>query len=162
MYTMDIVFLSGGLYLGCISCKSFCCHSLCQKGGCPSLERREFLPFERSKSRIWEHFGFLACDGKYCEPDKKKHKLVYCKVCECSCKYCGNTMNMHYHLKEHHPILYKMLSDCDSSSNSSSTHVASVPCGQQKLPELFKQQEALAFVRLCMTNHPFPPDSPIY
>ena len=36
-----------------------------------SQERREFLPLERSKSRIWEHFGFLACDGKYCEPDKR-------------------------------------------------------------------------------------------
>ena len=66
-------------------------------------ERREFLPLEISKSRIWEHFGFLARDGKYCEPDKKKRKLVYCKVCECSYKYCGNTTNMRYHLKEHHP-----------------------------------------------------------
>ena len=105
-------------------------------------ERREFLPLERSKSRIWEHFGFLARDGKYCEPDKKKRKLVYCKVCECSYKYCGNTTNMRYHLKEHHPILYKALSDTDSSSSSSSTRVASVPRGQQKLPELFRQQEA--------------------
>ena len=57
-------------------------------------ERREYLPLERSKSRIWEHFGFLAHDGKYCEPDKKKPRLVYCKVCECSYKYCGNTTNM--------------------------------------------------------------------
>ena len=104
-------------------------------------ERREYLPLERSKSRIWEHFGFLARDGKYCEPDKKKRRLVYCKVCECSYKYCGNTTNMCYHLKEHHPTLYKALSDADSSS-SSSTHVASVPRGQQKLPELFRQQEA--------------------
>ena len=61
-------------------------------------EKREFLPLERSKIRIWKHFGFLARDGKYCEPDKKC-KLVYCKVCECSYKYCGNTTNMHYHLK---------------------------------------------------------------
>ena len=27
-------------------------------------ERQEFLPLERSKSRKWEHFGFLARDGK--------------------------------------------------------------------------------------------------
>ena len=33
-------------------------------------ERQEFLPLERSKSRIWEHFGFLARDGKYCEPEE--------------------------------------------------------------------------------------------
>ena len=107
-----------------------------------SQERWEFLPLKKSKSRIWEHFGFLTCDGKYCEPDKKKRKLVYCKVCECSYKYCGNTTNMHYHLKEHHPILYKVLSDAESSSSSNSTRVASMPRGQQKLPKLFKQQQA--------------------
>ena len=49
---------------------------------------------------------------------------------------------MHYHLKEHHPILYKTLSDAESSSGSNSTCVASMPRGQQKLPELFKQQQA--------------------
>ena len=95
-------------------------------------ERREYLPLERSKSRIWENFRLLARDGKYCELDRRKWKLVYCRVCKCSYKYCGNTTNMHYHLKEHHPTLYMALSDADSSS-SSSTHVASVPHGQQKL-----------------------------
>ena len=64
-------------------------------------------------------------------------------MCEYSYKYCGNTTNVHYHLKEHHPILYKVLSNGDIiSSSSSSTHVASVPREQQKLPKLFKQQEA--------------------
>ena len=56
--------------------------------------RRQFLPLEGSKSKVWEHFGFLARDGKYCEPDKKKRKVVYCKVYESSYKYCGNTTNM--------------------------------------------------------------------
>ena len=49
---------------------------------------------------------------------------------------------MHYQLKEHHPILYKVLSDAESSSGSNSTCVASMPRGQQKLPELFKRQQA--------------------
>ena len=57
-------------------------------------ERQKYLSLERSKSRIWEHFGFLARDGKYCEPDKKKRRLVYCKVCECSYKYSENTTNI--------------------------------------------------------------------
>ena len=86
-------------------------------------------------------FWILTRDGKHCEPDRKKRKLVYCKVFECSYKYCGNRTSMRYHLKKHHPILYKALSDAESSNGSNSTCIASVPHEQQKLPELFRQQQ---------------------
>jgi len=64
--------------------------------------RQWFLPLEGSRSKVWEHFGFPARDGKYCEPDKKKRKLVYCLVCNNSYKYCGNASNMQFHLKDIH------------------------------------------------------------
>ena len=43
--------------------------------------RQRFLPLEGSRSKVWKHFGFLARDGKYCEPNKKKCKVVYCVIC---------------------------------------------------------------------------------
>lgn len=35
-------------------------------------ERRELLPLQGSKNKIWDHFEFLAHNGKYSEHDKKK------------------------------------------------------------------------------------------
>ena len=104
--------------------------------------RQQFSPLEGSRSKVWEHFGFPARDGKYCKPDKKKRKVVYCIVCKNGCKCCGNTSNMRLHLKECHPLLFQVLQNNDgSSSTRSSCASTSVPPGQQRIPELFHQQE---------------------
>ena len=105
--------------------------------------RRQFLPLESLRSKVWEHFGFLACDGKYCEPDKKKCKVVYCLVCNNGYKYCINASNMQFHLKHCHPLLFQALSEDGGSSNNGSnpSGSTSIPPGQQRLPELFRQQE---------------------
>ena len=49
---------------------------------------------------------------------------------------------MRFHLKERHPLLFQALRNDDgSSSTSSSCASTSVPPGQQRIPELFRQQE---------------------
>jgi hypothetical protein len=79
-------------------------------------ESKELLPLEGSKSEIWKHFGFPAKDGKFIEPIKKNRKEVFCRLC-CKCmKYCGNTTNLHFHLKEHHHSIYlSFTSEADKS-----------------------------------------------
>ena len=56
--------------------------------------KQMFLPLEGSRSKVWEHFSFPAHDRKYCEPDKKKCKVLYCIVYKNGYKYCGNQSNM--------------------------------------------------------------------
>ena len=72
-------------------------------------QAKELLPLEGSKSEIWKHFGFPAKDGKFVQPDKKIRKEVFCRICYKPLKYCGNTTNLHYHLKEHHHSVHLSL-----------------------------------------------------
>ena len=65
-------------------------------------QEKKLLPLEGCKSEVWKHFGFPAKDGKFIEPDKKKRKDVFCKICYQPLKYCGNTTNLIYHLREKH------------------------------------------------------------
>ena len=41
----------------------------------------EYLPLEKAKSPVWKYFGFLAQEGKFLEPDKKKRQTVHCVLC---------------------------------------------------------------------------------
>ena len=66
-------------------------------------ESLELLRLEGAMSRVWDHFGFPAKNGKFIEPDKKKRKQVNCKLCSQDFLYVGNTTNMWQHLKESHP-----------------------------------------------------------
>lgn len=72
-------------------------------------EAKELLPLEGSKSEIWKHFGFPAEDGKFVQLDKKSRKEVCCKIYYKSLKYCGNTTNLQFHLKEHHLSIHLSL-----------------------------------------------------
>ena len=65
-------------------------------------------------------------------------------ICHKGYKYSGNTSNMRFHLKDCHPLLFQGLSDDASSSSSNSSNPcgsASALPGQQRLPEMFRQQE---------------------
>ena len=42
----------------------------------------EFLPLEKAKSIVWNHFGFPARSGKFIQKDKCLQKEVYCKLCK--------------------------------------------------------------------------------
>ena len=45
----------------------------------------ELLPLEGAKNTgIWQYFGFLACNGQFAEPGKRKRKSLRCKLCHLS------------------------------------------------------------------------------
>ena len=60
-------------------------------------------------------------------------------ICKNGYKYCGNTSNMRFHLKERHPLLFRALGDDGSSSSGSNS--TCLPPGQQRITEVFHQQE---------------------
>ena len=101
--------------------------------------RRQFLPLKGARSKVWVYFGFPARDGNYCEPDKKKCKVVFCTICKNGYNYCGNMSNIQFHLKECHPLLFQALGDDGSSSSDSNS--TCLPPGQQIITEMFHQQE---------------------
>ncbi len=84
-------------------------------------DRVELLPLEGVKSSMWTHFGFQAKEGKMVEPDKKKRKRVYCKLCPSNFSYTGNTTNMWNHLKESHIEEYRTCKEDSSASPQSSS-----------------------------------------
>ena len=104
-------------------------------------EWTDLLPLEGSKSDVWKHFGFPARDGKFLQPDKKSRKEVICKMCHKCLKYCGNTTNLHFHLKEHHHRIYLSLKDNQSSIQAPKTDtgnqrtLAQAVLASQKLPQ---------------------------
>ena len=71
----------------------------------------EFLPLEKAKSIVWNHFGFPARSGKFIQKDKRLRKEVYCKLCKRSLSYKGNTTNMIVHLQSRHSAAYSEIVD---------------------------------------------------
>ena len=69
----------------------------------------ELLPLEGATSKVLEHFGFPAKDGKILEPDKKKRSVAHCKLCGKRVKFCGNTTNLRVHLRDTHTKVYSDL-----------------------------------------------------
>ena len=53
------------------------------------------------KSAVWKSFGFLIDDVT----GVLKKDTTICKLCFTKLKYTGNTTNMTFHLKRHHPSL---------------------------------------------------------
>ena len=93
----------------------------------PGNSEDELLPLEGAKSAgVWRHFGILAWDGKFIEPDKRKRKELVCKLCHQCLKYSGNTTNLHFHLHEHHPSEFGSLQSHDSHEKQSSRPVLTV------------------------------------
>ena len=102
---------------------------------------KELLPLEGSKNDVWKHFGFPAKDGKFVEANKKNRTEVFCKVCLKCLKYCGNTTNLHFHLKEHHRSIYSSLAVQAGSSRKKEVNlpnqlrIAEAIAATQKLPQ---------------------------
>jgi len=65
------------------------------------LKDQQYLPLEKAKSPVWEHFGFKVKDGQFVEKGKKKRTMMYCTLCKNPLSYKGNTMNMMVHLRNH-------------------------------------------------------------
>ena len=80
----------------------------------------ELLPLETAMSNIWTVFGFPASGGEMKEPDKKRRKKVYCKLCSKGLSYVGNTTNMWNHLEDCHPGEHRHLKreNCDTPVKS--------------------------------------------
>ena len=87
----------------------------------------ELLPLENAKGAIWTFFGFQSKDGAFVEKDKRKRDIVYCKLCFQSIKYCGNTTNLHFHLRNKHPTEYKDSAASKSSSSTSNNKEKAAP-----------------------------------
>ena len=100
---------------------------------------RELLPLEGAKSGVWKYFGFPSKDGKFMEPDKKKQKLVYCKLCGKELKYPGCTTNMRSHLESSHSPQFQALQQ-ETKEKEGSTASSSKPVapGQQSIASAFQ------------------------
>ena len=96
-------------------------------------EEFETLPLEGSSSVVWNYFGFKASNGKFVEPEKKKRKEVFCRIRGClkKVKYSGNTSNMHFHLKEHHPTIYCQIDECSQKRNTKESSSSRQPTSKQ-------------------------------
>ena len=79
----------------------------------------EFLPLEKAKSIVWNHFGFPARSGKFIQKDKRLRKEVYCKHCKRSLSYKGNMTNMIVHLQSRHSAVYREIADQLKATGSS-------------------------------------------
>ena len=71
----------------------------------------EFLPLEKSKSPVWNHFEFPARSRKFMQKGKCLRKEVYCKLCKQALSYKGNTTNMIVHLQSRHSAVYSEIAD---------------------------------------------------
>ena len=98
----------------------------------------EFLPLEKAKSIVWNHFGFPARSGKFIQKDKRLRKEVYCKLCKRSLSYKGNTTNMIVHLQSRHSAVYSEI--VDQLKTTGSTHSsAPLPKDQSSIEDSFKK-----------------------
>jgi len=103
----------------------------------------ELLPLPDGKAKMWQHFGFQGRNGKFLEKDKHMRNKVLCKLCLQPLKYCGNTMNLLFHLKNKHPSEFKEVNGestggnlPDSSSRASTTTIKPADLKQVTQPTL--------------------------
>jgi len=111
------------------------------------------LPLENSTSVVWKHFGFPSRDGRMIEPDKKKRKRVYCKLCKRDYSYVGNTTNLWQHLEECHVETFREAKEeakqaSEESSSSSATAPGTTTSSDQPKIDLVLAQK-----------HPYPRNS---
>ena len=114
-----------------------------------SVTARQLKPLSSCKSKVWKYFAFLANDSGVIINKKE----VYCRICEQSLSYSGNTTNLFYHLQANHETEYtevapkkKTIEDTPSHSNSS--------------PLLTPKQ---ATIKSCFdSSKPYPRQSPRY
>ena len=98
----------------------------------------EFLPLEKAKSIVWNHFGFPARSGKFIQKDKRLRKEVYCKLCKRSLSYKGNTTNMIVHLQSRHSAVYSETVDQLKTTGSAHSS-APLPKDQSSIEDSFKK-----------------------
>ena len=98
----------------------------------------EFLPLEKAKSIVWNHFGFPARSGKFIQKDKRLRKEVYCKLCKRSLSYKGNTTNMIVHLQSRHSAVYSEIVDQLKTTGSAHSS-APLPIDQSSIEDSFKK-----------------------
>jgi len=71
----------------------------------------EYLPLEKVKSVVWIHFGFPAHSGRFIQTDKHLRKEVFCKLCQQSLSYKGDTSNIFVHLQSRHSAEFNEIAD---------------------------------------------------
>ena len=86
-----------------------------ESSGSP-VERFRALP--GAKSKVWQYFGFVV-DGSGTISNKTH---VTCVVCEKTIRYCGNTTNLSYHLKQYHPEEFSKTCTGKQGSSSAGKH----------------------------------------
>ena len=117
----------------------------------------ELLPLKNAKGAIWTFFGFQSKDGEFVEKDKRKRDIVYCKLCFQSMKYCGNTTNLHFHLRTKHPTEYN---DSAASKPSSNTNNDKATNDGKRVSNSGRAQ--LTIPNTIQATLPLPKSSPRY
>ena len=103
----------------------------------------EFLPLEKAKSIVWNHFGFPAQSGKFIQKDKRLRKEVYCKLCKQPLSYKGNTANMIVHLQSRHSAVYREIVD-QLKTTGSAYSSAPLPKDQRSIEDSLKKLTPLS------------------
>ena len=99
--------------------------------------KTDLLPLEGALSSVWSYFGFLAKDGRFVEPDKKKRTTVHCKLCARVLKYAGNTTNLRFHLENTHRTQFQALQQAKKDDMRRKT-VPTRQAVQQSIPAAFQ------------------------
>lgn len=98
----------------------------------------ELIPKAKGTSPVWLHFGFIAGDdGKATDEEKP-----VCKLCkESVCARGGNTSNLRFHLRKHHPQAFLQLTFTPGKRKSDDLtlddETETTPRKQQKISESF-------------------------
>ena len=71
----------------------------------------------RAKSKVWKYFGFTANESGTIVSKTQ----VKCTLCRNDISFCGNTMNLSYHLERKHP---EQFSECCSVKQGSAKAAA--------------------------------------
>ena len=84
--------------------------SIKQEAECDIVDSQIYKFPGRSKSSVWNHFGFQkGVDG---ELDKSR---AVCKICRHGIRYSGNTTNLHCHLTKHRRQNLSLFAGLDES-----------------------------------------------
>ena len=84
--------------------------SIKQEAECDIIDSQIYKFPGRSKSSVWNHFGFQkGVDG---ELDKSR---AVCKICRHGIRYSGNTTNLHCHLTKHRRQNLSLFAGLDES-----------------------------------------------
>ena len=104
----------------------------------------EYLPLEKAKSQVWKYFGFPAQSGQFIQKDKRLRKEVFCKLCQQSLSYKGNTTNMIVHLQYRYAAEYSELVIPIKSKATGFKSSALRNSGQSSIEDSFKRMTPLS------------------